>query len=137
MGLRAYFKNKLFAWRLKKSGISFPIVNKINGVSSPDRQGALAQSKRGDYLQIVHTPLKKYPHNTYIYSIVLNRVLGYLDKELSQKLQYVFGDNFCLDGEIREILGGPPDYDFFGCSIYIFDTKEMLKEVDDFSHLRS
>ena len=66
MGLRAYFKNKLFARRLKKSGLVFPIVSKINGVTSADRQGALAQSAQGDDLQIVHTPLKKYPHNTYI-----------------------------------------------------------------------
>ena len=137
MGLRAYFKTKFFARRLKKSGLSFPIRTKINGVSSPDRQGALVQSAKGDDLQIVHTPLKKYPHNTYIYSISLNRVLGYLDKELSQKLQYLFGDGFCLDGEIREILGGPPDYDYFGCNILVYDTKELLNDLDDFSHLRS
>lgn len=137
MGLRSYFKNKFFARRLKKSGLTFPIVSKINGVTSADRQGALAQSAQGDDLQIVHTPLKKYPHNTYIYSISLNRVLGYLDKELSKKLQYVFGDGFCLDGEIREMLGGSPEYDYFGCSIYVYDTKELMKNVDDFSHLRS
>ncbi len=137
MGLRSYFKNKLFTRRLKKSGLAFPLYTKINGVSSNDRQGALAQSAQGDDLQIVHTPLKKYPHNTYVYSIPLNRVLGYLDKDLSQKLQYVFGDGFCLDGEIRNLLGGPPEYDYFGCSIYVYNTKELMNDVDDFSHLRS
>ena len=137
MGLRSYFKTKLFARRLKKSGLEFPILSKVNGVGSGDRQGALAQSAQGDGLQIVHTPLKKYPHNTYVYSISLNRVLGYLDKELSQKLQYVFGDGFCLDGELCERLGGPPQYDYFGCNICIFDTKTLMKDVDDFAHLRS
>ena len=135
MGLRAYFKNKLFARRLKKSGLTIPIVCKLNGVTSSDRQGALAQSAQGDALQIVHTPLKKYPHNAYVYSISLNRVLGYLDKDLSQKLQYVFGEGFCLDGEIRKMLGGAPEYKYFGCSIYIYDTKELMRDVDDFSHL--
>jgi len=137
MGLRTYFKNKLFARRLRRSGLLFPICTKINGVASTDRQGALAQSAQGDDLQIVHTPLKKYPHNAYVYSISLNRVLGYIDKELAQKLQYVFGDNFCLDGEICEMLGGPPQFDYYGCNIYIYETKELLKNVDDFSHLRS
>ena len=135
MGLRAYFKTKFFARRLKKSGLAFPIRTKINGVASPDRQGALAQSMQGDDLQIVHTPLTKYPHNTYVYSISLNRVLGYLEKDLSKKLLYVFKHGFCLDGEIRKRLGGPPEYDYFGCDIYIYETKDLLNDVDDFSHL--
>lgn len=137
MGLKAYFKNKLWIRRLKRSGLTFPIRTKINGVSSVDRQGALAQSVDGDDLQIVHTPLKKYPHNTYVYSVTLNRVLGYLDKELSQKLQYVFKDGFCLDGEIQKRLGGPPEYDYYGCNIFIYSTKDLLNDVEDFSHLRS
>ena len=137
MGLRAYFKTKFLARRLKRSGLTFPIRTKINGVASPDRQGALAQSMQGDDLQIVHTPLKKYPHNTYVYSISLNRVLGYLDKELSKKLLYVFKNGFCLDGEIRKRLGGAPEYDYFGCDIYIYETKDLLSDVNDFSHLYS
>lgn len=137
MGLKKYFKNLFFNRRLKKSGLSFPIRCKINGVASVDRQGALAQSKENDELQIVHTPLKKYPHNAYVYSITLNRVLGYIDKELAQKLLYVFGEGFCLDGEIRALLGGKPEFDYTGCSIHIYDSKEMLKDLDDFSHLRS
>lgn len=137
MGLKSYIKNKLFARRLRKSGLVFPISTKINGVTSTDRQGALAQSSKGDELQIVHTPLKKYPHNAYVYSISLNRVLGYIDKELAQKLQYVFGDNFCLDGELTARLGGPPAYDYFGCNICIYETKNLMKDVDDFSHLRT
>lgn len=121
--------------RIRRTGLDFPHSCKIHGVKPPDRQGALAQSGDGDELQIVHVPTKDYPFNTYVYSIPLNRILGYLDKRLSEQLVYVFGKGFCRDGEIESILGGTPDYSYFGCRIRIFITKEMMQDCDDISHL--
>lgn len=135
MGISAYFKNLTFSQRLKKSGLLFPLKTRLRGVKTKEAQGGLAQSADFDELQLVHTPLPDYPHNVYAYSISLNRVLGYLDEELSLKLISVFGDNFCLDGEIYKITGGAP-LKYFGCEIYIFDTTEFLKDEEDFSHLR-
>ena len=135
MGLRKFFKDLLYKRRLKKYGLSFPLRTKLHGVTSHDRQGALAQSAAADELQIVHSPLKRYPHNAYVYSITLNRVLGYLDKELAQKLLAVFGEGYCLDGEIKAVTGGTHEHKYFGCILYIYDSKDMLSHVDDFSHL--
>ncbi len=120
--------------RLKKSGLEFPVYDKIHGVKSPDRQGALAQSSVGDELQIVHVPLADFPHNAYVYSIPLNRVLGYLETETAKKLLYAFKENYCLDGEIVKILGGEP-YKYLGCKIFIFPTTDLLADTEDFRHL--
>lgn len=83
-------------------GLSLPIETKIFGSAFPDFQGALQQSEIDDQLQIVHLPLEKYPYNAYVYSIPLNRILGYVPKELAEDLLYVFGDGYCLDGELFE-----------------------------------
>lgn len=134
MSIFSFYQNLTFPQRLKKSGLCFPLKTKLHGLKSKDRQGGLAQSAELDELQLVHTPLPDYPHNVYAYSIPLNRVLGYLDEELSLKLLSVFGENFCLDGEIYKITGGAP-LKYFGCEIHIFDTTEFLKEEESFSHL--
>lgn len=134
MSILAYIKTLQFERRLKKSGLRFPFKTKLHGLKNKERQGGLAQSAPMDELQLVHTPLPDYPHNVYAYSIPLNRVLGYLEEGLSLKLLYVFGENFCLDGEIHKLTGGAP-LKYYGCEIYIFDTTEFLKDEDDFSHL--
>ena len=137
MGIISFFKQLFYKQRLKKSGLSFPIPCKIHGVRSPDRQGALAQSREGDRLQIVHSPEKDYPFNVYVYSVELNRILGYLDAVLAEKLVYVCGKGLCLDGKIEKLTGGAPDYQYIGCNIQIFDTTGMMNDCDDFSHLHS
>lgn len=115
--------------RQKKSGLVFPVRVKIHGVKKSDYQGALAQSESGDELQFVHVPLENYPHNVYVYSIPLNRILGYLEKTLAEKLVYIFGDGFCLDGRIDEIIGGPP-LKYRGAYILVYDDNVFMKNVD-------
>jgi hypothetical protein len=105
----------------------------VHGVKNADSQGAIAQSKSGDKLQLVHVPKENFPYNVYVYSIPLNRVLGYLDERLSQKLVKLFGKGFCIDGEIVKITG--ENHAVRGCNLRIFDTREMMLNVHDFSHL--
>ncbi|MBQ8429399.1 MAG: hypothetical protein IJX30_04825 [Clostridia bacterium] len=133
MSLKTFWENYKRCRRQKKSGLSFPVRDKIHGVKFGDYQGALAQSANGDELQLVHVPLPDYPHNTYVYSISLNRILGYLEKELAEKLVYIFGEGFCLDGEIDEIIGGPP-LKYRGAYILVHDDNVML-EGCELTHL--
>ena len=127
-------KEFFYRRRLKKCKLTFPLFCKIHGVTSPDRQGALAQSGPGDELQLVHVPLKKYPFNVYVYNISINRVLGYLDSRLAEKLVYLFKRGFCRDGEIEQITGGE-DGKCFGCNIRINESMTFLKDTQNFSHL--
>lgn len=129
MSLKEFWKTYKRCQRQKKSGLSFPTLTRLRGVKSKDRQGALAQSECGDRLQCVHVALPDYPYNTYVYSISLNRVLGYLDKELAEKLVYVFGKDFCLDGEIDNIIGGPP-MKYRGALIRVFDDNVFMKNAE-------
>ena len=128
-------KNLLYKRRLKRCGLSFPVHTKIHGVKAADRQGALAQSRSGDNLQIVHVPLPDYPFNVYVYSITLNRVLGYLDSTLAEQLVYLFKKDFCRDAALETISGGPPKYTYFGASIRIYETAILIVD-DSFEHLR-
>ena len=137
MHIFSFFKQLFYNQRLKKSGLTFPIPCKIHGVKSADRQGALTQSRVGDRLQLVHHAEKNYPFNVYVYNIELNRILGYLDKVLAEKLVYVCGKGFCLDGSIEKLTGGAPDYAYRGCNIKIFQTTDMMKDYEEFSHLHS
>ncbi len=133
MSLRSFWENYKRCRRQKKSGLGFPVYTKLHGVKNADFQGALAQSRAQDKLQLVHVPLPEYPHNTYAYSITLNRVLGYLDKDLSEKLVFVFGAGFCLDGELDEIVGGPP-MQYWGARLLVFDDNVFMENCE-LSHL--
>lgn len=127
---------KRFFHRLKNGGkLCFPIYCKLRGVKKPNRQGALAQSNAEDGLQIVHVPLEDYPHNVYAYSIPLNRVLGYLEEDLAKELITELGAGFCVDGRIRTLLGGPPKYKYYGCAIRIYNTKNLMSGIEEFTHL--
>jgi hypothetical protein len=95
MNVLSSLKSILYKRRLKKCGLSFPVFCKLRGVKPPDRQGALVQSRSGDPLQIVHAPTTEYPFNVYVYSITLNRVLGYLDEHISEQFVYLFKNGFC------------------------------------------
>ncbi len=119
--------------RLKTAELFFPLNCKLHGVKTPEYQGAIAQSRAGDTLQLVHLPSKAYPHKVYAYNIPLNRILGLLHTDLAQKLIYAFGKGFCRDGEIINVTG--ERYETRGCNIRIFDTAVALQEETDFSHL--
>ena len=96
------------------------------------------QSRAEDELQLVHLPLEDFPFNVYVYSIELNRILGYLDENLSKKLVGVFGQGFCLDGTIEEIIGGPPEYKYYGCMIVLLNSMKMMEPyLDDTESLTS
>ena len=120
----------------QETPLHFPIFSKVQCVKSPDHQGAIAQSRVGDHLQIVHTPSEERPFCTCVYSIPLNRILGYIDEELSESLVLLFGKGFCRDGEVEQITGGPP-YKYYGCNIRLMDSQDFLEEFEDFSHLRN
>lgn len=123
----------LYHRKCKRLGISFPLLCKAHGVKNADSQGAIVQSKAGDKLQLVHVSKVNYPNNVYVYSIPLNRVLGYLDERLSQKLVKLFKKGFCIDGTIENVTG--ENYAVRGCNLRIFDTRVMMSDVHDFSHL--
>lgn len=86
-------------------------------------------------MQIVHTPSDARPFSVCVYSVPLNRVLGYIEDELAEKLVYAFGRGFCRDGEIEQITGGAP-YKYRGCNIRLLETQYFMEEHEDFSHLR-
>lgn len=144
MSIRTYFQEKrkekreraIKLERLKESGLQFPVFCKIHAVKSPDHQGAIAQSRVGDKLQIVHTPTQERPSCTSVYSIGLNRVLGFIEESLAEKLLLAFGQDFCRDGEVEQITGGPP-YTYYGCNIRVMDTQDFLEELTDISFLRN
>ena len=123
----------LYRRKCKRLNLTFPLLCKVHGVKNPDAQGAITQSKAGDKLQLVHSPKENYPNNVYVYSIPLNRILGYLDERLSQKLVKLFKKDFCIDGAIEKITG--ENHTVRGCNLRIFDTRVMMSDVHDFSHL--
>lgn len=119
---------------MKKYRLRFPVYCRVHGVKTPDRQGAVAQSMAGDRLQLVHVPQEGYPFNIFVYNIELNRVLGYLDGNFSKKLVKTFGKGMCLDGIVENLTGGAP-YKYRGCNLRVYDTKFMMEEIEDLSHL--
>ena len=142
MNIRTYFKEKrkekqarkAYLKRLSETGLRFPVFCKVRCVKSFDHQGAIVQSRIGDKLQIVHTPSDERPFSVAVYSIPLNRVLGYIEEELAEKLVYLFGRDFCRDGEVEMITGGAP-YKYYGCNIRLTDEQEFLNDTEDFSNL--
>ena len=107
-----------------RSGISRLLQGTRSGKTGAS--GRPCAESEWDELQLVHIALDEFPFNVYVYSIELNRILGYLEETLAKKLVLVFGQGFCLDGRISEITGGPPEYEYFGCNIRVFDTMNMM-----------
>ena len=134
MHILTYFKEKLYAKRKKKSGISFPISCKVFGVKMGNRQSLLAQSRAGDKLQIVNPKDPAYAHRVFVYSVPLNCILGCVEQELADKLIQLFGKGFCRDGDITKITGGAP-YKYYGCVIRILESREFMKGWKNFSSL--
>ena len=136
MNIRSYFQTKNKEKRaradreaqLQKIGLKFPVFCKVHAVKSPDHQGASVQSRVGDKLQIVHTPTPDRPYCCSVYNIGLNRVLGFIEDGLAEKLTRAFGENFYRDGEVEQITGGPP-LAYFGCNIRVMDTQYFLEEM--------
>ena len=133
MNVFALWKNRIrrfFYERKRKAlGLFFPLFCKVHGVKNADFQGALAQTRAGDRLQYVHVPVEKYPHNVYVYSVTLNRVLGYLDKDLSKRLIKLFKKGFCRDAVAENRTGGG-EYKYFGCNIRLLETADMMEGCD-------
>lgn len=138
MNIFAYLQEKrkkkeamhIYEERLRALGLSFPLFCKVHAVKSPDHQGAIAQSRIGDRLLIVHTPTEERPDCVCVYSIPLNRVLGYIDEELSTKLVTAFGQEFCRDGEVEKITGGDA-HKYFGCNLRLMDSQDFLEEMEE------
>ncbi len=145
MNIFAYFKGKI-SDRAKRRAyekskrildLSFPLYCKAHGVKTTDNQGALAQSHAGDRLQIIHSPADGYPFNVYIYSVELNRILGYLQERLSKKLVELFGAGFCRDAQIKDITGGG-EYTYRGCNLVIFESMHFMQGMQaDLPYLHS
>ena len=132
--LQEKLQTKRACRRKEKLGLRFPISCKIRGVKPSYRQSLLAQSRNGDKLQLVHVPTEKFPHQVCVYSVTLNCLLGYIEKELAENLIFVFGKGFCRDGVIQKITGGAP-LKYFGCNIQILDSKEFMKDCENFASL--
>ena len=122
-----FLRKILIPFRLWRRGISLPCQTRVFGSSNLNAQGALAQSREGDLLQVVHTPTERHAYNVYVYSIELNRVLGYLDKDLAKSLVSIFGNGFCLDAQIDEIIGSDAKTDPFVADIVIFKTTTFME----------
>ena len=132
MGIFAFFrKQKTKSNPTDKTETSFPVFCKLHAVKSPDHQGAIVQSRVGDKLLIVSTPSDERPCCVSVYSISLNRVLGFIDDALAEKLTRAFGQGFCRDGEVEQITGGPP-YKYYGCNIRVMDTQYFIEEMKNF-----
>ena len=121
-------RETLYSERLNELGLSFPLFCKVHAVKSADHQGAIAQSRVGDRLLIVHTPTANRPDCVCVYNISLNRVLGFLDEGLSGRLVSAFGKEFVRDGEVEQITGGAP-YKYLGCNLRLMDTQDFFEEM--------
>lgn len=118
------FLSKLYMRvRQRLLGITFPVEDDLFRCFTCDSQGALAQSRPGDELQLVHI---KNGNNfaAYAYSIRLNRLIGELGRQLTQDLLKIFGKGFCLDGEIAAI--SKDENEKFRCSVRVFNTSSMM-----------
>ena len=125
----------LYERRKKKYGVYFPYACLVCGVTREDRQGALAQSKAGDQLQIVHRARKYDKNSVYVYSITLNRILGRLHQDVARTLIKLFKKGFCKDGVLVERLEKSEKYPYYGCKIAVFESMKMMNDCKDFSPL--
>ena len=116
--------------RMKRQGEKFPFDCRLYG--GAQSQGALAQSRAGDGLQIVHVPTAEYPYTVFAYSIPLNRILGYLNERTCELLLLSLGANFCVDGEIVLLF---QEEGKTGCTVRVFPTGNGMQGVEDFTHL--
>ena len=111
--------------RSRICGVKFPYITKLIEVRKGDRQGWLRQTREGDALQLVHTPNEKNALLVYAYNIELNCLLGKINDKLSEKLVYVFGNGFCVDGEVKKVTGDK----ILGCNIIIYNTRTLGGEL--------
>ena len=129
MNIFTFFKKRK---TVNESDKIFPVFCNLHAVKSPDHQGGIAQSRAGDKLLIVHTPTAERPTCVSVYNITLNRVLGFIGEELAETLVRAFGNNFCRDGEVERITGGPP-YKYYGCNIRVMDSQNFIEDMKEFS----
>ena len=134
--VKNFYHSLTYRSRKNRLGLRFPLYCKIHGVKTADYQGAISQSREQDTLQIVHSPTENYPYNLFVYSVTLNRILGYLHQDLSKKLVQLFGNGFCRDAFIENITGGAEvGYKYLGCNIRIVESMQNMQNAHDLSHL--
>lgn len=97
--------------------ITLPLRTKVVGVTFENRQEYLRIAKAGDRISICHAPTDEYKEATEIIHCNTGNKLGYIKKELAERLVVEFGDYFQLEGHISEITGG--DNKNYGCNICI------------------
>lgn len=101
----------------------FPWKAQAEISNSLSYRAAIAQSREADELQLVHTPaLNK--KSVYIFSIPLGILLGELNGRTAKKLLALFGEGFCLDGEIYQI-DEREGYSLL--TVLIYDSADLLK----------
>ncbi len=110
--------------RSRICGVKFPHITKLYEVRKEDRQDWLRQTRDGDLLQLVHTPDEERPALVYAYNIELNCILGVVEETLAEKLVYIFGKGFCVDGEVLKVTGKK----ILGCNIALYDTRNFLQD---------
>lgn len=108
MKLKRFFKRLLIRWRKKKYDLRFPVCCKAHGVSFADRQGALAQSRSGDELQLVQVPLETI-RRTFISIVSSSTVFSAISKKISRtgwrpSLEKVFAST----GRFRKLRAARP-----------------------------
>ena len=112
--IQSFFKKWIRRSKCKKYGLEFPVCCKAHGVGKRERQGALAQSRSGDELQLVHIALDEFPFNVYVYSIELNRILGYLEETLAKNWCSFSGRAFAWTEESRKLREDRPSTSISG-----------------------
>ena len=122
MGLFTKFLRLTEPKRARICGVKFPYLTKLRKVREADRQSWLRQTRDGDRLQLVHTPDEERAFLVYAYNIELNCLLGVLEETLAEKLVYVFGNGFCVDGEVVKVTGEK----ILGCNIVVYDTRKFI-----------
>lgn len=128
------FKKLYMKVRLFLSGLEFPVQDTLFSCKIADFQGALAQSREGDCLQIVHVSLDRKTFAAYVYNISINRIIGKIGKQLTQDLLRIFKTGFCLDGELVEISKDSDGY--FCAEVKIFSkTTYMRPYLEDLTFL--
>lgn len=127
---------KRFSIRIRNLfvGLKMPLTTPLYGFKYPDFQGAILQSQTGDEVQIVHLKSKERPYDVLVYSIELNRILGYVDYSLAKSLVAVFKNGFCLDGKITDKY--VYDANFTACEITVYPTTTYMEpHLQDLSFL--
>lgn len=117
---------------MKVRSRSLPMITRLEGRNIFDFQGAISQSQEGDALQLVHVA-ERYD-NVYVYNFEINRIIGYLERELADDFIHIFGKGFCLDAKLYQTYTF--DNGKLGCDIEIYNHSEYaLPHLENLPYL--